>query len=56
MVHPYIERKLGRQPVTYLHPSFESFLRRTFGVAIYQEQVMRIGMSVGDLNGGEAEA
>ena len=55
MVHPYIERKLGRQPVTYLHPSFESFLCKTFGVAIYQEQVMRIGMSVADLSGGEAE-
>ncbi len=54
-VNPYIERKLGRQPVTYLHPLFESFLRKTFGVAIYQEQVMKIGMVAASLSGGEAE-
>ena len=55
MVHPYIERKLGRQPITYLHPSFEPFLRRTLGVPIYQEQVMKIGMAAANLTGGEAE-
>jgi len=55
MVNPYIERKLGRQPVSYLHPSFEPFLRKTFGVPIFQEQVMKIGMAAADLTGGEAE-
>ena len=54
-VNPYIERKLGRQPVTYLHPSFEPFLRRTFGVPLFQEQVMKIGMAAANLTGGEAE-
>lgn len=55
LVNPYIERKLGRQPVTYLHPSFEPFLRRTLGVPLYQEQVMKIGMAAANLTGGEAE-
>jgi error-prone DNA polymerase len=54
-VNPYIERRLGRQPVTYLHPSFEPFLRRTLGVPLFQEQVMKIGMVAADLTGGEAE-
>jgi error-prone DNA polymerase len=54
-VNPYIERRLGRQPVTYLHPSFEPFLRRTLGVPLFQEQVMKIGMVAANLTGGEAE-
>jgi error-prone DNA polymerase len=54
-VNPYIERRLGRQEVTYLHPSFEPFLRRTLGVPLFQEQVMKIGMVAANLTGGEAE-
>jgi error-prone DNA polymerase len=54
-VNPYIERRLGRQPVTYLHSSFQPFLERTFGVPLFQEQVMRIGMVAANLTGGEAE-
>jgi error-prone DNA polymerase len=54
-VNPYIERRLGRQPVTYLHPLFEAFLRRTLGVPLFQEQVMKIGMVAANLTGGEAE-
>jgi error-prone DNA polymerase len=54
-VNPYIERRLGRQPITYLHPSFEPFLKRTLGVPLYQEQVMKIGMAAANLTGGEAE-
>jgi error-prone DNA polymerase len=54
-VNPYIERLLGRQPVTYLHPLFEPFLRRTLGVPLFQEQVMKIGMVAANLTGGEAE-
>ena len=55
LVNPYIERRLGRQPVTYLHPFFEPFLRRTLGVPLFQEQVMKIGMAAANLTGGEAE-
>ena len=54
-VNPYIERRLGRQPITYLHPSFQPFLERTLGVPLFQEQVMRIGMVAANLTGGEAE-
>jgi len=54
-VNPYIERRLGRQPITYLHPLFEPFLHRTLGVPLYQEQVMKIGMVAANLTGGEAE-
>ncbi len=54
-VNPYIERRLGRQPITYLHPSFEPFLHRTLGVPLFQEQVMKVGMVAANLTGGEAE-
>jgi error-prone DNA polymerase len=54
-VNPYIERVAGRQPVTYLHPSFQPFLERTQGIPLFQEQVMRIGMVAANLTGGEAE-
>lgn len=54
-VNPYIERRLGRQAITYLHPLFEPFLRRTLGVPLFQEQVMKIGMVAANLSGGEAE-
>jgi error-prone DNA polymerase len=47
-VNPYIERRLGRQPI-------EPFLKRTLGVPLYQEQVMKIGMAAANLTGGEAE-
>jgi len=54
-VNPYIRRRLGVEPVTYLHPSFEPFLRRTLGVPLFQEQVMKVGMVAANLTGGEAE-
>jgi len=54
-VNPYIARRLGKEPVTYLHPSFEPFLRRTLGVPLFQEQVMKVGMVAANLTGGEAE-
>jgi DNA polymerase III subunit alpha len=38
----FIERKQGRQEITYLHPSMEPILRRTYGVIVYQEQVMQL--------------
>jgi len=54
-VNLYIARRLGREPVTYLHPSFKPFLERTLGVPLFQEQVMKIGMVAANLTGGEAE-
>ena len=45
-VHPYLRRKQGLEPVTYLHPSLEPILHDTLGVILYQEQVMRIAIEV----------
>ena len=45
-VHPYLRRKQGIEPVTYLHPSLEPVLRDSLGVILYQEQVMRIAIEV----------
>jgi error-prone DNA polymerase len=42
MVNPYVDRRAGREPVRYLHPSLESILRDTYGVILYQEQVLEV--------------
>jgi error-prone DNA polymerase len=55
MVHPYLERRAGRQPVRYPHPSLEPILRRTLGVPLFQEQLLRIAMTAAGFSGGEAE-
>jgi error-prone DNA polymerase len=55
MVHPYLARRAGRQPVRYPHPSLEPILRRTLGVPLFQEQLLRMGMVAAGLTGGEAE-
>jgi len=46
MVEPYIERKHGREPVKYPHPLLEQVLSDTYGVIIYQEQVMRVAQAL----------
>jgi len=43
-VHPYLNRRAGREPVRYAHPSLEPILRRTLGIPLFQEQAMRIAM------------
>ena len=55
MVHPYLKRRAGREPVTYPHPSLEPILRRTLGVPLFQEQLLRIAMVAAGFTGGEAE-
>jgi error-prone DNA polymerase len=55
MVHPYLNRRLGREEVTCLHPSLEPVLRRTLGVPLFQEQLLRIAMICANFTGGEAE-
>ena len=55
MVNPYLERRQGRQTVTYAHPSLEPVLERTLGVPLFQEQLLRIAMVVAGFSGGEAE-
>jgi error-prone DNA polymerase len=54
-VHPYLRRRQGLEPVTYLHPALEPILGETLGVILYQEQVMRIAMEVAGFSAGEAD-
>lgn len=51
----YIRRKHGDEEVTYLHPSLESILSETYGIMIYQEQVMRISQKLANYTRGEAD-
>jgi len=55
MVHPYLARRAGEEPVVYAHPSLEPILRRTLGVPLFQEQLLRMAMAVAGFTGGEAE-
>ena len=55
MMHPYMRRRQGREAVTYPHPSLEPVLKRTLGVPLFQEQLLRIAMTVANFTGAEAE-
>jgi error-prone DNA polymerase len=55
MVNPFLERRQGRQEVSYPHPSLEPILKRTMGVPLFQEQLLRIAMIAANFTGGEAE-
>jgi error-prone DNA polymerase len=55
MVHPFLARRRGEQPVTYPHPLLEPVLARTLGVPLFQEQLLRMAMVVAGFSGGEAE-
>jgi error-prone DNA polymerase len=55
MVHPYLNRRAGREAVTYDHPLLEPILKRTLGVPLFQEQLLRMAMAVAGFTGGQAE-
>ncbi|HEY3314659.1 MAG TPA: DNA polymerase III subunit alpha [Bacillota bacterium] len=55
MVEPFIARRRGREPVTYLHPALEPILERTYGVVLFQEQVIEIATAVAGFTPGEAD-
>jgi hypothetical protein len=55
MVHPYLARRAGREPVVYPHAELEPVLARTLGVPLFQEQLMRVAMVAAGFTGGEAE-
>jgi error-prone DNA polymerase len=55
MVNPFLQRRQGREDVTYPHPSLEPVLSRTLGVPLFQEQLLRIAMIAANFSGGEAE-
>lgn len=54
-LEPLIERKHGRQTVTYDHPMLEEHLGETYGIIVYQEQMMKISRTLAGFTGGEAE-
>ena len=55
MLHPYLRRRQGLEPVAYPHPELEPVLKRTLGVPLFQEQLLRIAMIVAGFTGGQAE-
>jgi error-prone DNA polymerase len=55
MVHPYLNRRAGREEVRYAHPSLEPILARTLGVPLFQEQLLRMAMVAAGFTGGQAE-
>jgi error-prone DNA polymerase len=55
MVHPYLRRREGREPVSYPHPALKPVLERTLGVPLFQEQVMKLAMVGADYTPGEAD-
>jgi len=55
MVHPYLRRRSGAEQVEYPHPCLESVLKKTLGVPLFQEQVMKLAMVAADYTPGEAD-
>jgi error-prone DNA polymerase len=55
MVRPYLDRRKGRRPVTYLHPLLKNALEETLGVILFQEQVLKITRDVAGFTAGEGE-
>jgi error-prone DNA polymerase len=55
MLNPYLNRRQGKEAVECMHPLLEPVLRRTLGVPLFQEQLLRIAMLAAQFSGGEAE-
>ncbi len=55
MVDRYIERKHGREPISYLHPVMKDILADTYGVILYQEQIMQLARALSGYSLGEAD-
>jgi error-prone DNA polymerase len=55
MVNPYINRRQGREPVTYAHPLLEPILKETLGVILFQEQILRVSMAVAGFSASAAD-
>ncbi|WP_243073834.1 error-prone DNA polymerase [Microbacterium sp. SS28] len=54
-VHPFVRRKLGREPITYAHEKLEPVLERTLGIPVFQEQLMQMAVAVGEVSGEDAD-
>jgi error-prone DNA polymerase len=55
MTNPYMKRRQGKEEVRYYHPLLEPVLKRTLGVPLFQEQLLRMAMIVANFTGAEAE-
>ncbi len=55
LVHPYLNRRNGREAIDFIHPAFEPVLGRTLGVPLFQEQVLRMAMIIAGFDGAEAD-
>ena len=55
LVHPYLNRRNGVEKIDYIHPACEEILKRTLGVPLFQEQVLRMAMAVAGFTGAEAD-
>ncbi|RYZ49809.1 MAG: error-prone DNA polymerase, partial [Proteobacteria bacterium] len=55
LIHPYIRRRQGLEPVDYPDPRLIPILYRTLGIPIFQEQIMRVAMEIGGFSAGEAD-
>jgi len=54
-VHPFVRRKLGQEKVTYVHEKLRPVLERTYGVPVFQEQLMQMAVAVGNCSGEDAD-
>ena len=54
-VHPYIRRKLGKEPIDYVHPKLKPVLEKTCGVPIFQEQLMQMAVAIGNCDAEDAD-
>jgi error-prone DNA polymerase len=55
MIHPFLRRRAGLEPVTYPHPKLKAVLERTMGVPLFQEQGMRLAIEAAGFSAGEAD-
>ena len=55
MVHPYLRRRQGLEPVTYLHPLLQPALQETLGVILFQEQVLKVARDLAGFTPGQGE-
>jgi len=55
MVHPYLRRRAGKEAIDYPHPDLKPILERTYGVPLFQEQIMKMAMVGAGFSGGEAD-
>ncbi|MDD3678988.1 MAG: DNA polymerase III subunit alpha, partial [Patescibacteria group bacterium] len=54
-IQEFIDRKRGKKEITYLHPKMESALKNTYGITVYQEQVMQLSKDLAGFTGGQAD-